>query len=152
MSGAARRDQNESLQSLTREGNSLRKSEQLVDEMMRQGAETVNQLHDQRNTLKGAQRKMMVCCPAQPSNLYIQLLQNQNATLCAVAGCDEHPGTLELIDGRHREETTNGSMVRLPWDGDHARLPLLTLLVEVCANSRHRCWYARGYRYGHPGW
>ena len=65
LSGAARRDQNESLQSLTREGNSLRKSEQMVDEMMRQGAETVNQLHEQRNTLKGAQRKMMVCCPIQ---------------------------------------------------------------------------------------
>ena len=31
-----------------------------VDEMMRQGAETVQQLHGQRSTLKGAQRKMMV--------------------------------------------------------------------------------------------
>ena len=57
LSGAARRDQNDALKSLTRESNSLGKSERMVDEMMRQGAETVQQLHEQRNTLKGAQRK-----------------------------------------------------------------------------------------------
>jgi prefoldin subunit 5 len=60
LSGAARRDQDDALRSLSRESTSLHKSEQMVDEMMRQGAETVQQLHGQRSTLKGAQRKMMV--------------------------------------------------------------------------------------------
>merc|ERR1712224_910538 len=31
----------------------------MVDEMMQQGAETVNQLHQQKDRLKGAQRKLM---------------------------------------------------------------------------------------------
>ena len=36
LSGAARREQDENLQALTREGNSLQKSERMVDEMMQQ--------------------------------------------------------------------------------------------------------------------
>lgn len=163
MSGAARRDQNESLQTLTREGNSLRKSEQLVDEMMRQGAETVHQLHEQKNTLKGAQRKMMVRCPPQRSHPLppteattrgsqsATLLTNQNASLCTLAGRDEHAGSIELIDGCHRQETTDGSVVCLPWDADYAGLPLLALLVEISAISRHN-QHAIGYRCGRIRW
>lgn len=67
LSGRTRRDQNESLQSLMRETTSLNKSERMLDEMVQQGAGALQDLNKQRTTLKGAQRRIMVCCPAWPN-------------------------------------------------------------------------------------
>ena len=59
LSGAARREQNEAYQHLSRESNSLNKSEAMIDQMMNQGAETLKEMGEQRSKLKGAQRKLL---------------------------------------------------------------------------------------------
>ena len=53
LSGAARRDQNEAYQHLSREENSLGKSEAMIDQMMNQGSETLREMGEQRSKLKG---------------------------------------------------------------------------------------------------